>query len=256
MHSVVNLVSEHVGATSFGLVLPTTAPKVEKVLTLLHGLNDDRTVWYRNTNLQSVADEYSAALVLPEGERSFWQDLPTGGPGASERLGYGSFIREELPMILKGRGDLPTNAQQWAIAGNSMGGYGAMTAAYAAPETYGWKGAFSPVCYPPEDVELIPDSYLLPGEVDYVRKVGEGWPDRNVLGELFEADFPLHVWCGTADFLVPSVSELQKITDSADRRQTFHWDEGEGHGWNYWEGALNRFMEIWATEGRHIPIGD
>nr|AIA95613.1 CAZy families CE1 protein [uncultured Leuconostoc sp.] len=55
----------------------------------MHGLSGDATDWYRMTGLERYATEYGYAIVMPDVNRSFYNNM-TFGPN------YWDFITDEL----------------------------------------------------------------------------------------------------------------------------------------------------------------
>src|SRR5512138_2093506 len=97
-----------------------------KVLYLLHGLSDDASAWQRFTAIETIAAAYGLVVVMPSVGRSFYTDQPNG-----QR--FFSYLVDELPRYLADVFDLQPRRENTLIAGNSMGGYGAMKAAFLRP---------------------------------------------------------------------------------------------------------------------------
>ncbi len=105
-------------------------------LTLLHGLSDDHTMWSRRTSVERYASAYRMAVVMPNGHRSFYTDLPSGEK-------FFTYITEELPERMRGLFPISGRREDTFIAGLSMGGYGAFKAALNRPDVYGAAASFS-----------------------------------------------------------------------------------------------------------------
>ena len=99
------------------------------VLYLLHGLSDDHTAWSRRTSVERYAESAGIAVVMPEVQRSFYTDMVYG-------LRYFTYIAEELPALCRRLFPLSERREDTFIAGNSMGGYGALKAALRFPERF------------------------------------------------------------------------------------------------------------------------
>ena len=99
-----------------------------KTLYLLHGLSDDQTVWQRYTEVELDAAQAGIAVIMPNGDRSFYTDLSSGDR-------YFTYISKELPEMMTRffRGIFPAREDNY-IAGLSMGGYGAWYLALSRPE--------------------------------------------------------------------------------------------------------------------------
>ncbi|HOG48855.1 MAG TPA: alpha/beta hydrolase family protein, partial [Anaerolineae bacterium] len=101
-----------------------------------HGLSDDASAWQRYTTIETVARAYGLVVVMPSVGRSFYADQPNG-----QR--YFSYLVDELPRYLQDVFGIAPSRERTMIAGNSMGGYGAMKAALLHPERYCAAASFS-----------------------------------------------------------------------------------------------------------------
>lgn len=96
------------------------------LLYLLHGLSDDETTWLRRTSIERYAANAGLAVVMPRGDRSFYQDEVHGHR-------YWTFLSEELPIVVHDFFHVSTRREDTFVAGLSMGGYGAMRWALSQP---------------------------------------------------------------------------------------------------------------------------
>jgi S-formylglutathione hydrolase FrmB len=98
------------------------ASRTWPVLFVLHGGFDDYTSWTRNTTIEQLAASREAIIVMPDtswcSAYSDWWNYGNGG-----RPKWETFVTVEIPQILE-RGYRAGTTR--AIAGNSMGGLGAM----------------------------------------------------------------------------------------------------------------------------------
>ena len=76
--------SESLGMmVSVTVSVPSKSPYADEegnmpVITVLHGLSDNRTAWIRRTNIELYAEQRGVALVIPEVQRSFYADMNKG----------------------------------------------------------------------------------------------------------------------------------------------------------------------------------
>ncbi len=102
------------------------------VLYLLHGLSDDHTIWLRRTSIERYVDGLNLIVVMPDGHRSFYVNDP--------RLG-GLAYEDHIVKDVVGFCDrvFPTRPERGsrAVAGLSMGGYGAIMLALNNPAVFG-----------------------------------------------------------------------------------------------------------------------
>ena len=106
-----------------------------KTLILLHGLSRNGAAWLYYVPLFRFAEQYGLRVILPDGHRSFYQDMTYG-----ER--YFTYIFEELPQLAHDLFGADISPENLMIAGLSMGGYGALRCAFTAPTHYAYAGAF------------------------------------------------------------------------------------------------------------------
>jgi S-formylglutathione hydrolase FrmB len=229
-----------------------------KTLILLHGLSDDASVWSRRTAVERSAERYNLALVMPEVQRSFYQDMKNGQK-------YFTYITEELPDLLEKMFSVSLSRDDLMIAGLSMGGYGALRCAFARPDRFSCCGAFSGGF----DLEG-----LVSNADSYVEILGD-WPAdvRGIFGEKKEippdalisnviknapakaaaagVKIPkLYMVAGTADFLYQQAVDVHKQLDELGIEHIYEEVPGAFHEWDVWDEAIERFMKHFLGEGR------
>lgn len=100
-----------------------------KVLYLLHGLSGNSDEWTRFSKIEYYAKKYNFIIIMPEVQRSFYT---TGKVG----IDYFHYVADELPAICGKWFHLDQRRENTFIAGESMGGYGAVKIALNRPEKY------------------------------------------------------------------------------------------------------------------------
>lgn len=113
------------------------------VLFLLHGAGDSRRSWAREDrgNILDTAKGFPGIIVMPEGGKGFYTNWFNGGKRADP--GWERFYLEELiPQIEKDFRIAP-GRRNHAIAGLSMGGFGATYLGGQRPDYFGTVSAFS-----------------------------------------------------------------------------------------------------------------
>src|ERR1700740_1976608 len=91
------------------------------VLYLLHGLGGHYSDWLTRTNVADYAAQYRMIIVMPEGNNSWYVD---GAAGSNDK--YETYILQELMPDVDKRYRTIQSRYGRAIAGLSMGGYGAI----------------------------------------------------------------------------------------------------------------------------------
>ncbi|MGP3959247.1 alpha/beta hydrolase [Nonomuraea sp. 3N208] len=115
------------------------AKRMWPVLYLLHGGADDYTSWTRMTDVKTFTANLDALVVMPEaGRAGNYSDWHNGGRGGSPA--WATFHTYEVRRLLEigyGAGN------RRAVAGLSMGAYGAIKYAARYPGMFRFAGAYS-----------------------------------------------------------------------------------------------------------------
>ena len=109
-----------------------------KTIYLLNGYSNSSTEWLLGGNIRFMADRFNLAMILPNGENSFY----TNGPGTGRR--FGDYIGIDLVNFTRERFGLSDKREDTFIGGISMGGYGALRNGFAYPDTFSKIIAMSP----------------------------------------------------------------------------------------------------------------
>lgn len=119
---------------SFNMFIPNdpreeeTEEKQMKTVFYLHGYTGCAEDFWAFTDL---AEKYHFAMVMPNGENSFYLDAEaTGGK-------YCTYVGKELIAYIRKTFGLAMKKEDTFICGLSMGGFGALHTGLAYPETFG-----------------------------------------------------------------------------------------------------------------------
>ena len=116
--------------TSLTLTLPESIPSDRlPVLYLLHGGTENATTWLRETNLEAISQRFNMFTVSVEGMSSAYVDMYHGGK-------YFTHLTQELPDLISSRFPVSSKREDTLISGFSMGGQGALRAAFRCPEKF------------------------------------------------------------------------------------------------------------------------
>ena len=99
------------------------------VLWLLHGSSGDNDCWVRFTRLESWAEQYKIAVIMPDCRLSAFCDMDQGPA-------YYTFVTQELPEVCRSIFPILEGREDTYIGGLSMGGYGALKIGLRNPEAY------------------------------------------------------------------------------------------------------------------------
>jgi diacylglycerol O-acyltransferase/trehalose O-mycolyltransferase len=113
------------------------------VLYLLHGCCDDYTSWTRETDVEEIAALRGVLVVMPDGGNvGFYSDWWNAGRGGPPR--WETFHLRELRGLLEAQYGAGTRR---AIAGLSMGGFGALSYAARNPGMFQAAASYSGVVH-------------------------------------------------------------------------------------------------------------
>jgi putative tributyrin esterase len=185
------------------------------VVYLLHGGTQNHTAFPARNWFTADASGRHMIVVMPYLQPLFFS--PRGGAAAP----FEDFLGRELPTYIDDHYRTITEPRGRAIAGISMGGYGATMIGIKRPDVFGAVGAISAAL----------STGARPGDIASL--VAAVSADR--------APY-FYVACGLADSVLPSSRDLaarlreQKI--SVDLREV-----PGGHGWDVWDPQVRAFFD-------------
>jgi S-formylglutathione hydrolase FrmB len=265
------------GTERFSVFLPPSYAKSDArypVVYFLHGLFNDETSWTMDNHgdiparvdqLMSSGTVPEMVLVHPDGDRSFYMNSHDGS------VRYEDLIVKELPAYIESHYRVKTSPAGRAIAGTSMGGYGALKIAMRHPELYAAVAAHSPIVFPVPNPLDVPAAARESRQYQYLSEIF-----RVVYGDpfdqaYFDANNPLvlagkggldglaiYFDYGTADRynerigLGMGLTMLDRRLTEADVAHTFHAFDGEPHGW---ELVYTHIEESLGFLGRKLTAG-
>lgn len=217
-----------------------------KTLILLHGLTDNWSAWAHRSRIYSYAEAYDIAVIIPEVQRSFYQDLKYGP-------NYFTFITEELPKLASELFHLSVEPEDLMIAGMSMGGYGALKCGLTYPERYCAIGGFSAAADINAFVVDIPERRETMGlDRDIRAMFGEKLevPEESQLPKLADRLEgkkncpPFYITCGKQDSLHEQDTALVK--HMIEKGLQVVWEDWDGgHDWDFWDTAIHKFLKMY-----------
>jgi S-formylglutathione hydrolase FrmB len=223
-----------------------------KTLILLHGLTDNAAIWYRKTAIERYAEKYDLAVVMPEVQRSWYQNMAYG-------QNFYSYLTEELPELLPKMFRISVKREDLMVAGLSMGGYGALYCAFGRPDVFGYCGAFSGAYFLKDMMKYPTDTapVFLGLPEDYKAIFGENIniPASVEVPALLEQakkkpPLPkLYLMGGTSDFLFNETVKVHEICRELGIEHTYE-EFKAFHEWDVWDEAVEKMLKLFLGEGR------
>lgn len=214
-------------------------------LYLLHGMTDDETCWIRRTSIERYVSDLGIAVVMPNGDLSWYSDTTYGAK-------YWTYLSEELPAICReffpNMSDRPEDT---FVAGNSMGGYGAFKLALGKPDTFGAAAGLSSALHIESIVRNNPagdtfGKHYWESVLGPIEELENSQNNLLVLARKLKESgkkIPkLYEWCGTEDFLYDSQKEIIQEMQKMGYDISYHESPGR-HGWAYWDTEIQNVLK-------------
>jgi S-formylglutathione hydrolase FrmB len=225
------------------------------VLYLLHGLTGHYSDWIQRTNIADYAAGYRIIVVMPEGNDSWYTDS-----AITTTDKYESYILQELIPDVQQRYRTIEARYGRAIAGLSMGGYGAIKFGLKSPSTFVFAASMSGAFSAPR----LTDKEIPDGWRPSLKNFGASESQTRTANDLFEilkklpaarvASLPYFYFdCGTEDspLIFPSNRELAALMFEKKIPHEFRELPGD-HSWGYWDQQVREVLKI-AAEKMRLP---
>lgn len=208
-----------------------------KILYLLHGLSGNAEEWMRFTKLEYYAKKFGYIVVMPEAERSFYTNI--------DGIQYAKYIAEELPYFLNKWFKIPANKEYTFIAGESMGGYGALKLGLTYPNQYQAIAALSPVICLEELRKAVEDKIFADMDIEEIDQIICQKDHFNIyeyLGKSSAEKLPsiLQI-CGREDFLLENNRKFYHF--AKDKLHITYRELDGDHEWPVWDIAIQKAMQ-------------
>jgi S-formylglutathione hydrolase FrmB len=212
------------------------------VLYLLHGWQGDQTNWVALTHLVELASRYALIIVTPQALNSWYVNSATN---PADR--YADYIGDDLIAEIDGHYRTIASPHQRAIAGLSMGGYGALLLTFHHPDLFAFAGSISGAFEGPSGIEHVLPA-LKPSTDEAFGPPGSVTRKENDLDTLIEradhAKTPyMFLECGTSDPLLPS--DRHVVAELSARGFAYEYHELPGaHTWSFWDDSLPQLLNV------------
>jgi putative tributyrin esterase len=221
------------------------------VLFLLHGLYGNHTDWTSRTRLAEYSGSLPILIVMPDAENSWYTNAWNDTLGRFE-----DFIARDLPSEVANKYGADTSCQ--AIAGLSMGGYGALKIGLKYPQKFFFAAGLSSAITVPREYDDRAKSNASGVMIESLRKAFGGGStsflaanDVLSLAGVVRGRLPFFymvhgVGDGYTAFL-PAHRVLAETFRSRNVPYEYHEVQGE-HSWVFWDReiqpVLHRLMEL------------
>lgn len=222
------------------------------VLYLLHGLTGHYSDWLSKSKLADHAARYQFIVVTPEGNNGWYTDSNVAPTDKYETY----IIKELIPEVEK-RFRAVASREGRAVAGLSMGGYGALKFGLKHPEMFALaaslSGALEATSIDPENPRVAawvkPSIERAYGKMDNpARAANDIFKIIRELPAERVASLPyIYIDCGTEDFLIASNMKMAALL--VERKIPHEYRQLPGkHDWPYWDSQVQEVLRIMAQK--------
>jgi S-formylglutathione hydrolase FrmB len=224
------------------------AEKRFPVLYLLHGFSGHNSNWIEKSGIALYATHYDLFVVFVEGDDGWYTDSATVPADKYESY----IVRELLPEIEK-RFRVSGEREGRAVAGLSMGGYGALKFGFKYPEKFSFvasmSGAFDAASWKDSDLKAFeairqsinktfgPENSPTRLSNDLVKLTKEASPERIKLLPYIYLD------CGTEDFLFQTNRDYSALLSTQKIPHEYRQLPG-AHSWPYWDQQIREILKL------------
>ena len=224
-------------------IIPATIAANQKlpVLYLLHGGGGGFRDWSNYSDVAGYA-EHGLILIMPEGNSSYYTN---SADRPQDR--YEDYIVRDLIADVEQRFPAAGDRTHRAIAGVSMGGFGAVALALKHPDLFVFAGGLSSAV----DVPSRPFSIKRVGQYRQHSSIFGPWGSQSrrasdpfvLVRSIDPAQAPyLFLTCGDLEGLLPANHRFAAILQARHFRYEFHTVSG-GHDWNQWNRDVPDLMK-------------
>ena len=229
----------------YRIFLPQNYARSERrfpVLYLLHGIYGKFTDWDTQSHLRHYAQNLDLIIVTPDAGDSWYVNSATAPQNR-----YEDYIVKDLIQEVDGRYRTLAVRESRAIAGVSMGGYGALNLALKHPDLFVFAGSISGAINAPTDLgPRQPDFqanllrvFGLPGSATRT--------ENDIFALLKSADVSrlpyIYLACGESDPFLPLNQQFAAQLLERHAHYEFHQAPG-AHDWNFWDTTAKDLLPV------------
>ncbi len=233
------------GTTKFYAILPDGYSKTQERYTtvyLLHGFSGDYTNWVKQTDLLKYLREYDYIVICPDGKNSWYANSVV-----LQNANYEDLVTKEIIPFVDKKYRTKQSKFSRAIAGLSMGGYGAAKFGLKYSGMFFFAGCISPSISFPTGLE---DSTIVARRskelIQSVRDAfgstrSEKWNDNDIFIQTEKVNAKslpyFYLSVGSQD-VMPDIIDLTHTFATALRKKGVSFEMHEtagGHDWKFWD---------------------
>ena len=223
------------------VLLPATYSNGNRfaVLYLLHGLYGDYKNWETRTRLERIAGGYSFLIVTPDADDS-WYTNSASKPADK----FEEYIVKDLISEIDKKYRTRAEKRGRAIAGLSMGGYGAVKFALKYPDLFAFAGSLSGAFDAAENLDALRPEF----RARLLEVFGNPGSSTRKDNDVFllsknSHEYPyFYLACGTSDFFRETNRALAAQFSTHKIPYEYHESPG-GHTWEYWDSELEPLLQ-------------
>ena len=222
-------------------VPPNADAKRFPVVYLLHGHGGQETDWFTHSAAAEVANKAGLVVVTPDGGNSWYLNTP------AER--WEDYITRDLIQEVESRWPVRPGRRSRAVAGLSMGGYGAMNIALRHPELFALAASMSGALDTTRPSSVF--SYGREAEVNaWFGPPGSVTRRDNdvyrLAAQAVPANLPyFYLDCGVDDAWFGVNREFAEVLKARGIAHEFHEESGD-HNWVYWDRQVKTVLALAA----------
>jgi S-formylglutathione hydrolase FrmB len=233
-----------------GYDLPANKDTRYPVLYWLHGMNqtestDHYPIHYLDDGIKAGVIPPMIVVYVSGGQRTYYTDSPD-----AHSYPETAFIDELIPTVDQTYRTQPTREHR-AIAGMSMGGFGALKFAFKHPELFSSVTAFAPGIRDPQSfAKDRPDILARMFKSDpkvYEANHPATWLKKNL--DKIRGKLPIAIYVGTKDYLKEGSIELDKEMADLKVKHTFVVFEGLTHNLGQYSAKTKQAPFVFAARG-------
>jgi putative tributyrin esterase len=216
------------------------------VLYLLHGWQGDETNFISLTHLVEDASAYKLIVVTPRAENSWYVNSATR---AKDR--YADYVFQDLIAEVDAHYRTVASPHERAVAGISMGGYGAMLFSLRHPGAFAFAASISGAFAGPSGIESVMPQ-LMPSIDEAFGAARSTTRTQNdvdtLIGAVDRTQQPyFFLECGASDPLLSSNRQVVEELSSHGFAYEYHELPG-AHTWPFWDAALPTLLEVLSRQ--------